>query len=252
MEFAGKVVLITGAARGIGAAAAYAFAEKGADVVINDIGPADEIIGRIQALGRRALYIKADVSEHSQVEAMAEKAFAEMGHVDIFVSNAVFSDRAPFLEQKLEGFRKTLDVTMMGAYYCLREISQRMVAAKIPGKVVIVSSPHAFRPMPSAMAYNMAKAAIDQMALTAAAELMDYNIHINVIYPGWINTPGERKFFSEDELSNLGSRLPLGRLANVDEIVPGILFLASPNPLLNGTSLLMDGGQGLPRVRVFA
>ncbi len=115
------------------------------------------------------------------------------------------------------------------------------------GSVVVVSSGHAHVPLPSCMAYNMAKAAEDQMARTAALELVGHGIRVNIVYPGWTDTPGERKFFSEEVLKSAAAALPAGRLARPEEIARGILFLLDPaSEYINGTTLVIDGGASLP------
>ncbi len=97
------------------------------------------------------------------------------------------------------------------------------------------------------MAYNMAKAATDQMARTAAVELLSHRIRVNILYPGWTDTPGERKFFSEEVLERSGPRLPWGRMARPAEIARGVLFLVDPeSDYITGTTLSIDGGSQLP------
>ena len=97
------------------------------------------------------------------------------------------------------------------------------------------------------MAYNMAKAATDQMMRTAATELLSKRIRVNAVYPGWTDTPGERKYFSDADLAKVGPTLPAGRLATSDEMARGALFLLDPaNEQVNGTTLTMDGGLSLP------
>ena len=147
----------------------------------------------------------------------------------------------------MKGFRRTVDVTMWGAFNVLRAASRQMLGQQVQGNICIVSSPHAYIPAPRAMAYNMSKAAIDHMARTAAIELSEHRIRVNVMYPGWIDTPGERKFASEDTLREAGAKIPLGRLGTPEEIARAILFLCDPqNDYLTGSTLLMDGGISLP------
>src|SRR6187401_2009541 len=105
----------------------------------------------------------------------------------------------------MTGFRRTIDVTMWGAFYGVRASAQQMIKQGKGGSIVVVSSPHAVIPIPTAMAYNMAKAAIDHMARTAAIELVSHRIRVNLVHPGWIDTPGERKHFTEDQIA-AGSR----------------------------------------------
>ena len=97
------------------------------------------------------------------------------------------------------------------------------------------------------MAYNMAKAALDQMARTAAVELFKHRIRVNIVYPGWTDTPGERKYFSEEVLARAAATLPAGRLAQPEEVARGVRFLVDPDSeYVNGTTLTIDGGASLP------
>jgi glucose 1-dehydrogenase len=147
----------------------------------------------------------------------------------------------------MAGFRRTVDVTMWGAFYLMRAASQQMIKQGDGGVIVLVSSPHAFIPAPRAMAYNMSKAALEHMAKTAAIELAQFRIRINLIQPGWTDTPGERKFASEETLQSAGAKIPLGRLGTSEEMARGILFLCDPrNEYMTGASLLIDGGISLP------
>jgi glucose 1-dehydrogenase len=112
---------------------------------------------------------------------------------------------------------------------------------------VVVSSPHAVIPIPTAMAYNMAKAAIDHMARTAAIELAQHRIRVNIIHPGWIDTPGERKFFSEEQLAAGAKSIPWGRMGRPEEIGRLVAFVMSDDcDYMTGSTLLMDGGISLP------
>jgi glucose 1-dehydrogenase len=249
-DLSGKVALVTGASSGIGRACAIALGQAGADVALNygrQLGPAESAAAEIRTLGRKALLLQADVSSHPAVEAMVQKMVGELGGVDILITSAVYSDREPFHTANLEGFRKTIEVSLFGAYYSLRECTKRMIEQKRGGAVVIVSSPHGKIAFPNAMAYNIAKAGLDQMARSAATELLAHKIRVNVLYPGWTDTPGERKFFDEDTIQRAGKQLPWGRLATSEEIAHGALFLVDPrSDYVNGTTLEMEGGLALP------
>lgn len=250
MKLAGKVALVTGASAGIGRAAALALAREGADVAINYLTfpeQAESLAREVEGLGRRALLCQVDVSDQAAVEAMVARVARDLGRLDIFVSNAVYSDRDLFWKADMAGFRRTIDVTMWGAYYGLRASAQRMIEQGQGGNVVIVSSPHARVAIPSCMAYNMAKAALDQMARTAAVELLKHKIRVNIVYPGWTDTQGERKFFSEDVLQRAGAELPWGRMAKPEEIARGVVFLVDPeSDYITGSTLSIDGGSQLP------
>ena len=250
MKLAGKVALVTGASAGIGKATALALAQEGADVAINYLTfpeAAEELAAKIRQLGRRALLCQVDVSDQPAVNAMVERIARELGRLDILVSNAVYSDREFFYKADLAGFRRTIDVTMWGAFYALRAAVAQMMKQGQGGNVVFIGSPHAHLAMPSCMAYNMAKAALDQMARTAAVELFEQRIRVNIVHPGWINTPGERKFFTEEVLQRAGAELPLGRLGEPEEIARGVLFLVDPaSEYITGSTLSIDGGNQLP------
>lgn len=247
---AGKVALVTGASSGIGRATAYALAKAGADVALNYFTHEHEAYAAaqdIEALGRKALLFPLDVSDQTAVEQMVADTVAKLGRVDVFVSSAVFSERQPFTTADMAGFRKTIDVSMWGAYYGLRATCARMVERGEGGSVVIVSSPHAQIAFPNCMAYNMAKAALDQMMRTAATELLQHKIRVNSVYPGWTDTPGERKFLPDEQIKKAAAGLPWGRLATSDEIARAVLFLADPaSDYITGTVLHIDGGLFLP------
>jgi glucose 1-dehydrogenase len=170
-----------------------------------------------------------------------------LGSVDCFVSNAAYSDRQLMIDADMAGFRRTIDVTMWGAFHGVRASAQQMVKQGNGGSIVVVSSPHAVIPIPTAMAYNMAKAAIDHMARTAAIELVSHKIRVNVVHPGWIDTPGERRFFSEEQIAIGGRKLPWGRMGTPEEIAGAITFVLSDAcEYMTGSTLTIDGGVSLP------
>jgi glucose 1-dehydrogenase len=136
---------------------------------------------------------------------------------------------------------------MWGAFYGTRAAAQQMVKQGNGGSIVVVSSPHAVIPIPTAMAYNMSKAAIDHMARTAAIELAPYRVRVNLIHPGWIDTPGERKFFTEEQIEQGSRNLPWGRMGTPEEMAKGIAFMLSDDAdYMTGSTVTMDGGVSLP------
>lgn len=246
----GRNFLVSGASRGIGRGIAVAIAKRGGNVAINyrsQTEEAEEVADAVRAAGGKALLCQADVSEQANVEGMVQQVVDEFGSLDGFVSNAVYSDRELMIDADMEGFKRTIDVSMWGAFFGLRAAAQQMVKQGNGGSVVIVSSPHALIPIPTAMAYNMAKAAIDHMARTAAIELVDHRIRVNIMHPGWIDTPGERKFFSEDQMQTGGQALPWGRLGTSEEIGNAVAWMLSPEAeYMTGSTMTMDGGVSLP------
>lgn len=249
-SLAGKAGIVTGAGRGIGRAIAIALAEQGADLVINDVsadGGIEETAKLCQQLGRRCEIEIADGGDADAVASIVKRATDTFGRIDLAVANAAYSTREAFLHADLNEFEKTIRVTMWGPFYLTRSVSQSMVATETAGSIVVISSPHAHRAIPGSMAYNMAKAATDQMARTAATELSPHRIRVNIIHPGWVDTPGERKYFSEEKIARLGAQLPLGRLARPDEIARGVVFLCDPaSEYITGTTICIDGGILLP------
>ncbi|MGY8766982.1 MAG: SDR family NAD(P)-dependent oxidoreductase [Pirellulales bacterium] len=249
-DLTGKVAIVTGASLGIGRSAALELGKAGAKVVINyrsHTEQAEAVVNEIKQSGSDAIAVQADVSDYEAVSAMVQQAVDHFGQLDIAVSNAAYSDREFYYEANLEDFRRTVDVTMWGAFYLLQTASQQFIRQETGGAIVMVSSPHAVIAAPKAMAYNMSKAAVEHMSKTAAIEAAQFGIRINIIQPGWTDTPGERKFASEDTLETAGAKIPLGRLGTPEEMGKAILYLCDPNnSYMTGATLLIDGGISLP------
>lgn len=250
MSFKGKNALVTGSSKGIGRAVALELAAGGANVTVNcraGLDDANAVAEEIRGMGRQAIVCQTDVSDQAGVEAMVARTVEEFGSLDLFVSNAAYSDRERMIDADMEGFQRTINVTMWGAFYGVRAAAQQMVRQGGGGAITVISSPHAVIGFPTAMAYNMAKAAIDHMVRTAATELVSDGIRVNTFHPGWIDTPGERKFFTEEQLITGGQALPMGRLGTSEEMAKGIAFTLSEDAAyMTGSVLSMDGGVGLP------
>jgi len=250
MRLEGQNALVTGASRGIGQGCAVEMAKAGANVAINYRShpeEAEQVAEQVRSLGRKALVLKADVSDQSSVEGMVAQTVDEFGSLNLFVSNAAYSDREAMVDADMDGFRRTIDVTMWGAFYGVRAAAQQMIKQGSGGAIAVVSSPHAVLAIPSSMAYNMSKAAIDHMMRTAAIELAPHRIRVNSIHPGWIDTPGERKFFTEEQIAEGAQTLPFGRLGRPDEIGKAAVFiLSSDAEYMTGSILGMEGGVSLP------
>ena len=249
MELTDKKMLVTGASKGIGRGCAMELARAGADVAVNyrsSDEDAKSLAEEIRSLGRECLLLKGDVSQQEEIERFVEECVSHFGKLDGFVSNAVYSDRELMLDADIEGFRKTIDVSMWGAFFGVRAAAKQMVKQE-GGSIIVVSSPHAKIPFPTAMAYNMAKAAIDHMARTAAIELAQHHIRVNIVHPGWIDTPGERKFFTDEQLEEGAKSIPWKRLGRPEEIGRLVSFMMSQDcDYMTGSTVLMDGGITLP------
>jgi glucose 1-dehydrogenase len=250
MKLAGRNILITGASRGIGRGCAIALAAEGANIGINyrsQKAEAEETAAEVRRHGGKAELYQVDVSDQPAVEGMVAQFTKDFGQIDGFISNAVYSDRELMIKADMAGFRKTIDVSMWGAFYGVRASAQQMVAQDKGGSIIVVSSPHGKIPIPTAMAYNMAKAAIDHMARTAAIELAKHRIRVNIIHPGWIDTPGERKFFSDQQLQEGAGNIPWKRMGTAEEMGKLATFMMSPDcDYMTGSTVLMDGGISLP------
>src|SRR5260370_42151821 len=156
----GKSALVTGASSGIGRATALALAQAGADVAFNYLtypNWAEELAGQIQSLSRRVLLFPADVADQVAVEAMINQTAQGFGGLDIFVANAFYSDEALFHLADMAGFRRTIDVTMWGAFYGVRAAAQQMIHQGRGGNIIVFSSPPAHQAMPSSQVFQLAK-----------------------------------------------------------------------------------------------
>jgi glucose 1-dehydrogenase len=249
-QLEGKVALVTGASRGIGRGCALALAAEGADIVINyrsHLEDAQAVAAQVEQMGRRALLWQADVAQRDAMEQMFAGVVAHFGRVDIAVANAGFSIREPVLTAKWENVLRVLEVAQFGVFHTCQLAAQQMVRqerrGRSAGKIIVISSIFAELAAPTSAAYNMAKAAINHLVSTMAAELAEYHLNVNVINPGWIDTPGERNYASEEEIRSGAERLPWKRLGTPDDIGQAVVFLASDAAdYVTGTMLRVDGG----------
>ncbi len=250
VDLQGKVALVTGAARGIGRAVAVYLARAGARVGLVDLpghDQAEEALQVVQATGQEAAWMPADVSDAEAVQEVVQQALKRWGRLDLVISNAAYSYRDLFHRVPLEEFHRTVDVTMWGAVYLLRAAVPVLLEQGQGGSMVVIGSPHAWLPIAASMPYNMAKAALVQLVKTAAAELAEHRIRVNLVHPGWTDTPGERKFMTDQEIAQAAQLLPWRRLARPEEIARAVLFFCDPeSEYITGTSLLVDGGVTLP------
>ena len=251
IDLHGKVAIITGASRGIGRGCAVEMARLGAQVVVNYRSHGDEaeaVAEECRHAGGEALVVQADVADHPAVDRMFAVAMERFGRIDILVNNALRTIRKPFLELSLREVEETWDVCLLAPFYCSQLAARQMVRQGGGGKIVMISSVLAFIPFPNSLPYNTAKAGLEHMASTMAAELAPHRINVNVVEPGWTDTPGERAFLSEEELQAEGRKLPLGRLANISEMGKSVAFLCSEAAdYITGATLRVDGGYWFPR-----
>lgn len=247
-DLSGKVALVTGAARGIGRAVALELANCGADVIVNDSGvheEADAVADAIKKTGRQSFVSRTDVSDRLMDERMFEEIIATFGRIDILVNNAARRVSKSLLDLQPEDFEQTWAVALWGVVHCT-QLAARLMAAQGGGAIVTISSVHAFRPYPNASPYNGAKAAVGHMAASWALELAPKRVRVNVVEPGWVDTPGERQYYSEQEIVERGATLPMGRLGKPEEIAKAVAFLVSEDAAyITGTTIRVDGGFSL-------
>ena len=237
-DLAGRVALVTGASRGIGRAIALALAGAGADVVVNcrERGrSAEETAKAVQAKGRRALAIAADVADARAVEGMVRSAEAELGPVDVLVNNAGVAIPGDLDELTEEEFDRTLAVNLKGAFLCTRAVLPGMRARRW-GRVVNISSGAARGAGVIGAHYNASKAGLEGLTRGYAARLVKEGVTVNAVAPSLIETEmiGARR----DEYAK---KVPLGRLGLPEEVAQAVLMVLG-NAYMTGQTVPVNGG----------
>jgi glucose 1-dehydrogenase len=253
MKLRGRSALVTGAARGIGRGCALELAMAGADVAINDRRRTPELEAlatEIEGLGRKAVVVPGDVFERASCEQVVAGTVERLGRLEILVSNPALNRRACFLDYDPAAFEAVLRGTLAGGFHMSQLAARHMVARGSGGKIIFISSIHDRIPYAQSVAYNAGKAGLKHMAFTIAAELLRYRIQVNVVEPGWIDTPGEEDTFGREALDAAGPALPWGRLGTAADIGKAVAFLASDDAdYITGAALRVDGGIWLDEAR---
>src|SRR5262245_15345263 len=227
---AGRIVLVTGAQRGIGRAIALRVAEAGADVALNyldDEGATQATAAQITARGRRAVALAADISKPAQARRLVADAERMLGPVDVLVNNAAIFPRAPFLELTENTWDAVLDTNLKATFVCAQEAARRMVARGRPGAIINLSSGAPYRGSMRATAYMASKLGIVGLTRGMARELAPHGIRVNAVAPGITNTAMPRLGNTEEALAALGRSNPTGRLAEPEDIADAVVFLAT-------------------------
>ena len=245
-KLAGKVAVVTGASKGIGAGIAKHFAAEGAAVVVNYSSAkqdADRVVDEIAKRGGTAIAIQANVSKKAEVErlfAEAEKAF---GKVDILVNNAGVYEFVPVEEVSEQQFHRMFDTNVLGMLLVTQEALKHFKSGG--GSIINMSSLASSLTPPTAVVYNATKAAVDAVTRTLAKELGPRKIRVNSINPGMVITEGviSAGFHESDFRKTLESQTPLGRVGETDDIAPAAVFFASDDSAwISGETLVIAGG----------
>ena len=252
LMFSGKVALITGGGRGIGAGISERFAQAGASVVVSYLraeSSAQEVAERIQAGGGQALAIRADVSRAEDVEGLVSQAVERFGRLDVLVNNAGVYPLSPLLDMADHEWEQVLAANLTGTHYCTQRAARAMIElskgrdnGKSSGSIINISSIEAASTAFAHSHYTAAKAGVEQYTRNAALELGGAGIRVNAVAPGLIDRPGLAQAWP-DGVKRWMDRVPLARLGTPEDIADACLFLASPLARwITGVTLTVDGG----------
>lgn len=243
-----KVALITGSDSGIGQATAVQFASEGADIVVNYLHDADgaaQTKSQVEAHGRRAVVVQADVSVEDDVARMFDSAVEEFGSLDILMNNAgVDASGTHVAELSTEVWDRAIRTNVYGPFFCCRRFIQLRLAAGGGGKIINVSSVHADNPNAGGSDYDCSKGAIRMLTRTLALELAPHHINVNSLAPGMVLTPFNQAAIDDPKLlDEQVQSIPWKRAAQPVEIAKLAVFLASADAdYVTGASYVMDGG----------
>ena len=240
----GKVAIVTGASRGIGRAIAVELAGRGADITVNYCGSrekAEETAELIRAKGRRALLVRADVSDSSQVEEMFRQTAEEFGRIDILVNNAGITRDNLLLRMSEEDFDAVINTNLKGAFLCMKQAAKRMLKQK-SGRIINISSISGVAGNAGQANYCAAKAGIIGLTKSAAKELGSKGITVNAIAPGYICTD-MTDVLNDTVKDAILTKIPLKRFGSPEDIAYTAAFLASDEAAyITGQVLGTDGG----------
>ena len=251
MTLNGKVALVTGAARerGIGRGIVVALAERGCDVLVNDVAAEDEgeeLAEQIRSAGRRALFHKADVTDRDAVDEMVETAVAKLGRLDIVCSNAGVADWQDVVDVTEESFRRQVSVNLTGAFNVCQSGARALVAQGAGGRVVVTSSVHVQMAFPAMSVYGATKQALRALVDHMAIELAPHGITANHIGPGWVRShinDASPALQTEDDVATTLTLIPAGHPAEPADMGNAVCYLASDEAAyVTGEYLRVDGG----------
>ncbi|MDQ2907253.1 MAG: glucose 1-dehydrogenase [Chloroflexota bacterium] len=242
-----KVAVVTGSDSGIGRGIAIEFARQGATVVINYAhakDKADEVLQTIQKDNGKAIVIQADVSQYQQALGLIQQAVEHFNRLDIMVNNAGIEMHSPFVDVTEEQFDRVLGVDLKGAFFCAQAAAREMIKRKTPGRIINISSVHEDLPMTQNVPYCCAKGGMRMLMRTICLELAPYNITVNNIGPGAVDTPIDADVKADPQKFHaLLDEIPLHRMGQPEEIGKLATYLASDAAAyVTGATYFIDGG----------
>jgi gluconate 5-dehydrogenase len=246
-DLKGKVALITGASGALGSAVAKGLAVNGVDLILSSVEEdgLKKVADEVQGLGARALPVYCDVVSESQVNAMVDKSVAEFGKIDILFTAAGLAHRAPLIDQRLEDWRKVMDVNVQGTLLCCRAVARDMIKRGRGGSIITVGSVRGFHGHKDGYTgYGTSKAAIHYLTRTLAFEWAEHNIRVNCIAPCMFWSALTAPVLKDPATAQKYiSRIPMGRAAVPEEFVGSVIFLASSaSSMVTAHVLSVDGG----------
>jgi 3-oxoacyl-[acyl-carrier protein] reductase len=245
-DLKGKVAIVTGASKGIGAAIALQLAETGAAVAVNyasDNAGADRVVGNILRVGGKTVAIQADVSKSADVTRLFDETVAALGRPSILVNNAGVYSFASLEDVTEAEFHRQFDTNVLSTILTTRSAAATFDAHG--GSIINISSISSINPVPNSVVYSASKAAVDTITTALAKELASRKIRVNAIAPGMTETEGLAGAGIEGEtVKNIGATLPMGRVGKPDDIARVAVFLASDDSAwLTGERITASGGQ---------
>ncbi len=241
----GKTALVTGSSRGIGRDIAVELARAGADVAVNypfeaELENAKETVRQIEALGRKAVLIEADVSSPQSCEEMISKTTTTFGKLDILINNAGVTADTLMLRMKESDWDRVIDINLKGTFNCIKASLREMMKNK--GRIINISSVIGIMGNAGQANYAASKAGIIALTKSVAKEMGSRGICCNAIAPGFIETPMTQAL-SEEMRKDYFTRIPLGRFGTSQDVANAVVFLAGPGAsYINGTTIVVDGG----------